>query len=147
MFHSHISGRPPLFLHLLFALTLACADKSDDSADGTPSTDAGTTDAGTTDAGTTDGGTTDGGWPGDGGGPCPYDWTGAPCSHEWEGLYNCDECTVSYTCRETGEPPTLQWQPVTVPCECVDLATGALLTHLPGCEEAGATTGTTSGKE
>ena len=120
-----------LFLPLLtFTFTLACADKSDDSSDGTTSPD---------------GGSTDGGGTGDGGGtsPCIYDWTGAPCSHEWEGLYNCDECGVSYTCQETGDPPALRWQPVTVPCECVDLATGALLTHLPGCEEAGATTTTT----
>ncbi|MCK6507986.1 hypothetical protein L6R53_32240 [Myxococcota bacterium] len=115
-------------LPLIFLL--ACADKSDDSADGTSASD---------------GGTTDGGVPSDGGGTvaCAFDWTGAPCSHEWEALFNCDECGVSYTCRESGEPLALRWHPVAVHCACVDLATGALLTHLPGCEDAGGTATTT----
>lgn len=106
---------------LLATLLLSCGGKHGDSADSATPSDGGTTTP-----------TTDYGTP-----VCHYDWVGAPCSTEWSGLYNCDTCGQSYTCQPGDDPWPLSWAAVAMPCECIDLATGALLTDKIGCEGVG----------
>jgi len=113
---------------LLIALLSACELKGDDTTDTTPHTDGGTPDGGTPDGG----GTSDGGSE-----PCRYDWRGAPCSSEWEGKHNCDECGKAYTCEAGSATYPLTWVHATIPCECVDLATGEILREVKGCEDVG----------